>query len=213
MDLLHNKEQGGYKPVDLRHGRPKPNDNWPYHNHPTTPHDREFGIKDPKFERHIFIGRDDIFFDIDAQVQMVADARQKPDGSVDNSLVEGVGKFRPMFYRWIDKHIGIAKGVMSAFVLDRFKTTSMNSISDKDEIDIEWLMPEFWDDTVFDQLTNAVHDYVVNATLYEYFTISLTSKDPVTVDKRQLMIEALSDVKKYVNAAKPGFIHKIKSPL
>ena len=74
-------------------------------------------------------------------------------------------------------------------------------------------MPEFWDDTVFDQLTNAVHDYVVNATLYEYFTISLTSKDPVTVDKRQLMIEALSDVKKYVNAAKPGFIHKIKSPL
>ena len=42
MDLLHSKEQGDYKPIDLYQGRPKPNDNWPYHNHPTTPHDREF---------------------------------------------------------------------------------------------------------------------------------------------------------------------------
>jgi hypothetical protein len=205
------RNEKGYKPFNIN--PPLPEENWPYHHHPVHPNDRQFTYKAPKFERHVFIRKDQVFFDLDSQLAILSLARKKQDGTEDESLSNATTAYRQMFYRWIDKHIGIAKGVMSAFVLDRFKTTSMNSISDKDEIDIELLMPEFWDDTVFDQLTNAVHDYVVNATLYEYFTISLTSKDPVTVDKRQLMIEALSDVKKYVNAAKPGFIHKIKSPL
>lgn len=205
------RNEKGYRPFNIN--PPLPEENWPYHHHPDHPNDRQFTYKAPKFERHVFIRKDQVFFDLDSQLGILSLARKKQDGTEDDSLTNATTTYRQMFYRWIDKHIGIAKGVMSAFVLDRFKTTSMNSISDKDEIDIELLMPEFWDDTVFDQLTNAVHDYVVNATLYEYFTISLTSKDPVTVDKRQLMIEALSDVKKYVNAAKPGFIHKIKSPL
>lgn len=205
------RNEKGYKPFNIN--PPLPEENWPYHHHPDHPNDRQFTYKAPKFERHVFIRKDQVFFDLDSQLGILSLARKKQDGTENESLTNATTAYRQMFYRWIDKHIGIAKGVMSAFVLDRFKTTSMNSISDKDEIDIELLMPEFWDDTVFDQLTNAVHDYVVNATLYEYFTISLTSKDPVTVDKRQLMIEALSDVKKYVNAAKPGFIHKIKSPL
>jgi hypothetical protein len=212
MDLLHNKEQGGYKPVDLRHGRPKPNDNWPYHNHPTTTHDRELGIKDPKFERHIFIGRDDIFFDIDAQVQMVADARQKPDGSVDNSLVEGVGKFRPMFYRWIDTYIGKAKTIMSAFVLEKFRETAINSIKDVDEVDITFLMPEWYDDTTWQQLCNAVHAYVVNGALLEYFTLKLTSKDPVTTDKDTAVSFGESEIRKLCNANKAGTIHKKFKP-
>ena len=205
------RNEKGYKPFNIN--PPLPEENWPYRHHPDHPNDRQFTYKAPKFERHVFIRKDQVFFDLDSQLGILSLARKKQDGTEDESLTNATTAYRQMFYRWIDKHIGIAKGVMSAFVLDRFKTTSMNSISDKDEIDIELLMPEFWDDTVFDQLTNAVHDYVVNATLYEYFTISLTSKDPVTVDKRQLMIEALSDVKKYVNAAKPGFIEKIKSPL
>lgn len=201
----------GYRPFSIN--PPLPEENWPYRHHPDSPNDRQFTYKAPKFERHIFIRKDQVFFDLDSQLGIISLSRKKQDGTVDDTLTNATTAYRQMFYRWIDKHIGIAKGVMSAFVLDRFKTTSMNSISDKDEIDIELLMPGFWDDTVFDQLTNAVHDYVVNATLFEYFAISLTSKDPVTVDKRQLMIEALSDVKKYVNAAKPGFIQKRKSPL
>jgi len=212
MDLLHNKEQGGYKPADLRHGRPKPNDNWPYHNQPTTPHDMEFGIKDPKSERHIFIGRDDIFFDIDAQVQMVADARQKPDGSIDNTLVEGVGKFRPMFYRWIDTYIGKAKTIMSAFVLEKFRETAINSIKDVDEVDITFLMPEWYDDTTWQQLCNAVHDYVVNGVLLEYFTLKLTSKDPVTTDKDTAVSFGESEIRKLCNANKAGTIHKKFKP-
>lgn len=205
------RNEKGFKPFSIN--PPLPEENWPYRHHPDSPNDRQFTYKAPKFERHIFIRKDQVFFDLDSQLGIISLSRKKQDGTVDDTLTNATTAYRQMFYRWIDKHIGIAKGVMSAFVLDKFKTTSMNSISDKDEIDIELLMPGFWDDTVFDQLTNAVHDYVVNATLFEYFAISLTSKDPVTVDKRQLMIEALSDVKKYVNAAKPGFVEKRKSPL
>lgn len=205
------RNEKGYRPFSI--SPPLPEENWPYRHHPDSPNDRQFTYKAPKFERHIFIRKDQVFFDLDSQLGIISISRKKQDGTVDDTLTNATTAYRQMFYRWIDKHIGIAKGVMSAFVLDKFKTTSMNSISDKDEIDIELLMPGFWDDTVFDQLTNAVHDYVVNATLFEYFAISLTSKDPVTVDKRQLMIEALSDVKKYVNAAKPGFVEKRKSPL
>jgi len=212
MDLLHSKEQGGYKPIDLYQGRPKPNDNWPYHNHPTTPHDREFGVKDPKFERHIFIGRDDLFFDINSQVQMVAEARPKQDGSIDNTLVEGVEKFRSMFYRWIDTYIGKAKTIMSAFVLEKFREIAINSIKDVDEVDITMLMPEWYDDTTWQQLCNEVHSYVVNATLFEYFKLKLTSKDPVTVDKNEAMMFGESEIRKLCNANKAGTIHKKFKP-
>ena len=74
MDILHNNEQGHYKPVQLEGSRPpQPDDRWPYHNHPSTPNDREYGIRNPKFERHIFISRDAIMFSVDSQIQMVAD--------------------------------------------------------------------------------------------------------------------------------------------
>jgi len=213
MNLLHDKEQGHYKPIPLRGVNPPlPNDNWPYHNHPDTPHDREYGIKNPKFERHIFISRDNVMFAVDAQIQMVAESRRKDDGSEDDRLTNATTKYQQMFYSWFNTHIGKAKGKMQAFVLEKFKTTNMNSIKDNEEIDIELLMPEWWDDTAFDQLKDAVNDYIVNAILQEFFTLTLTSKDPVTVDKATLAADALADIRKHANASKPGSIRKPFKP-
>ncbi|MBP0985531.1 MAG: hypothetical protein J6P39_00800, partial [Oscillospiraceae bacterium] len=90
--------------------------------------------------------------------------------------------------------------------------TNMNNIKDKEEIDVELLMPHWWDDTVFDQLTESVNDYVTNALLQEFFTVTLTSKDPVTIDKATLAADALNDIRKYANASKPGTIRKQLSP-
>jgi hypothetical protein len=101
---------------------------------------------------------------------------------------------------------------MQAFVLEKFKITNMNSIKDNEEIDIELLMPEWWDDTAFDQLKDAVNDYIVNAILQEFFTLTLTSKDPVTVDKATLAADALADIRKHANASKPGSIRKPFKP-
>lgn len=210
MDKLHDNEQGNYRPVRFR--RPQPDDNWPYGRYPDEGDDPQYGIKSPKFHRHLFIRRDQVFFDLDSQIGMLAMSRRKEDGTEDDRLTNATTTYRQQFCRWMDKYLGSAKSVMSAFVLEKFKTTDMNAVKDKDEVDIELLMPEWYDDTVFEQLTQAVHDYIVNGTLYEFFSLVLTSKDPVAVDKREQMEEAKGEVRKYVQAAKPGRIHKRFSP-
>lgn len=206
--IIH--EHGRYHPIIA--GRPKPDDNWPYRHYPNTPHDPEYGIKNPKFERHIFIRRDQIMFDIDAQIGMLSEARKNQDGTEDDTLTNATEKYKQMFYRWIDAHIGEAKTVMSAFVLEKFQREAMNSIKDVEEVDITLLMPEWYDDTTFPQLTNAVHNYVVTATIFDYFSVRLSSKDPVTLDKKEQKNDALTEVKYLVNAAKPNRIVKIQKP-
>lgn len=207
---MKKPQEKGFRPV--RFCPPQPDDNWPYRNHPDSPDDRQFGNKAPKFERHIFIRKDQVLFDIESQVGMVAMARRKEDGTEDSALSNATTTYKQQFYRWMDKHIGITKNVMQAFTLEKFTTAKMNGIDSQDEVDIELLMPEYWDDTVFQQLVSAIHDYVVNATLFEFFTLTLTSRDPLTADKRALMDEALHNVKILVNAAKPGRIHKHLAP-
>lgn len=207
---MDRRKEKGYHPIHF--SRPQPDDNWPYRNHPQSGNDKQYGIKSPKFERHIFIRRDQIFFDIDAQLSILADARKNPDGTENDTLTNATSKYQQMFYRWIDTHIGEAKTTMSAFVLEKFRETSMNSIKDNEEVDIELLFPEWYDDTTFPQLTNAVHDYVVSATLFDFLSVFLTSKDPLTVDKLQQKTESLAEVKKLVNASKPGRISKIQNP-
>ena len=88
----------------------------------------------------------------------------------------------------------------------------MNSVKDNEEVDIELLMPEWWDDTAFDQLTESVHDYIVNAVLQEYFTLAFTSKDPVTQDKALMAEKSLDYIKELGNSSKPGRIRKPFKP-
>lgn len=210
MDKALRHEQGRYTPIDFR--RPEPDDNWPYHGHPTTPHDPEFGVKNPKFERHIFIRRDQVFFDIDSQLGILADARKSQDGTQDDTLTNATTKYQQMFYRWIDSHINEAKTTMSYAVLEKFRDTAMNSIKDHEEVDITLLVEEWYDDTTFPQLCDKVHEYVVSATLADFCKMRFTSKDPVTIDKVQDAKDANDEIKKLINMAKPGRISKPYKP-
>lgn len=210
MNQAIRHEQGRYAPIDYQ--PPQPDDNWPYRNKPRQGNDRQYGIKSPKFERHIFIRRDQVFFDIEAQLGMLADGRKNADGTEDDTISNATTKYRQMFYRWIDRHIGEAKTVMSAFVLEKFRETAMNSIQDRDEVDITLLVPEWYDDTTYQQLCDKVHEYVVDATLADFCTMRFTSKDPVTIDKERGRIETLGEVRKLANMAKPGRIRKPMKP-
>jgi len=210
MRRLHSPNQGGYRPV--RPSRPLPDENWPYSPKPESGNDPQYTYKGPKFERHIFVRKDQIMSGINMQLDMISKSRRKPDGSEDDTFTNATTQYEGQFMRWIDSHIGIIKGVLSAYLLEKFRTTKMNSISTVDEIDFEFRMPEFWDDTVFDSLTQAVHNYLENAVLHEYLVLSLTSKDPVTQDKQSQADNLLLDVKRYANAAKPGRIKKKIQP-
>ncbi len=207
MTHIHEK---GFRPISIN--RPEPDDNWPYRRYPNNGNDKQYGVKSPKFERHIYIRKDEIIFDIEAQLSIVSKMRRKEDGTEESVLTGATSTYHQMFVRWIDKHIGEAKTVMSAFVLERFKTSQTNSIKDKDEVDITLLMPEWYDDTTFPQLCTAVHDYVVNATLFDFLSMTLTSKDPVSVDKNETSAKSQYQIKKLVNAAKPGRISKPFKP-
>jgi hypothetical protein len=210
MDKVIQHEHGRYKPIDC--GRPKPDDNWPYRRKPRSGDDRQYGVKSPKFERHIFIRKDSVMFAIDAQIGMVAESRRNPDGSENNTMTSATTKYKDMFNSWIDKHIGEAKTIMSTAVLEKFKETAMNNIKDVDEVDITLLVPEWYDDTTFQQLCDAVNSYVVNSTLFDYFSLSLTSKDPVTADKFAQKNDDVSEIRKLINFSKPGRISKPLKP-
>lgn len=210
MPTKHSADQGNYKPIVI--GGTIPDENWPYPAHPDNPNSRYFGNEAPKFERHIYIRKDQLLYDIEAQLLVVARARRRQDGSEDENISTASDTFRGLFERWMGKYLGIAEGVMAAFVLQPFDTQLFNAIPADKEWDIELWVPEFWDDTVFQQLVNAIHDYIVNGCLYEYFLLNYTSKDPLTIDKKQLMDTALVDVKHYIHAAKPGRIRKVLQP-
>lgn len=206
--IIH--EHGSYTP--LSYNEPLPDDNWPYQGIPANGDDKQYGIRSPKFHKHIYIRRDQIFADLDADIMMVSESRPNPDGSENKVLANATERFRPRFYRWIDSYIGKAKEVMAAFLLEEFRTSAINSIKDVDEVDLLLLFPEWYDDTNFQQLADAVHDFIVNSVLTEFFSLTLTSKDPVTVDKSAMADAARQEIKKLVNASKPGRIRKIQKP-
>lgn len=210
MDKVIQHEQGRYRPIDFQ--RPQPDDNWPYRGKPRQGFDPQYGVKSPKFERHIFIRRDQIIFDLDSDLGMIAEARRKEDGTEDDTITNATTKYQQRFYRWIDSHIGEAKTIMSAFVLEKFRETAMNSIKDVDEVDITLLVPEWYDDTTFKQLCDKVHDYVMTATMADYCKMRFTSKDPVTIDKVNDAEFCKSEIRKLINMSKPGRISKPFKP-
>lgn len=183
--------------------------NWPYPRHPQGPNDPVHGRK-PYFERHIYLFRDQLRYDISSIVGIVSQTRRTEDGKEDPSLKNAMDTYSGLIDRWIDKYVGLAKGRMSAYLLERFHTTTSDTIGNANEIDIELEVPEYWDDTVFEPLKQSVHDYVVNGTMYELFNLVLPPKENVVNQKRIDMEESYHDIKRYICSSKPG---RVKKPL
>lgn len=167
---------------------------------------------EPTMLRHIYVRKDQIMADIDIQIDMATKARRTEQDTEDGPFNNATERYAGQFARWIDQSVGIVKGALSAYLAETERTARMNSISTVEELDFELHMPSYWEDTVFDSLSQAVHRYIVNNVLYEFFVLSLTSKDPLTMDKMAMTNEALLDLKRFANAAKPGMVHKVLKP-
>lgn len=211
MDKYLEHEQGRYAPLRTT-VPPLPPDNWPYHGKPASPDSRQFGYNAPRFERHIFILRDQLFFDIESQLSVLSDARPKGDGTQDESIANATEKYKQLFFRWIAAHIGDAKVVMSRFLLEPFNNTAMNAPDNAEEVDITLLVPEWYDDTTFSQLAQAVHTFVVNASMLDFLTLRFTANDPVTADRKVMVEDNRNELRKLVNMSKPGRISKPFKP-
>lgn len=180
------------------------------------PMENPYAPKPPKPVRrnttkHIFIQADQLFYDVDAVTGLIDRASRKIQGSTEVATSES-DTYRPMFYRWFDKYIAKAEECMSAFVLKSEGVNRLNALKEWKEREITLLMPDYWDATVYDSLVQAIHQYVVSGALYEYLSITLSSKDPRTIDKREQIDEYYDLMRSLTCRVIPGSVHRPLKP-
>lgn len=176
----------------------------------TEPHG--FIQRGNRLNKHLFLDKGNILYDIDAMTSLVARSRRDKDNPDDTLATSESDRYRPMFDRWIEKYTQQMKARLKAFILTPMRIASMNDLKTWKECEITLTFPPSWNDTVYESMVSAIHDYIVNGCLYEYFSLTLTSKDPVTIDCQQKMADSYDAMKNYACAVIPGTVHKPLQP-
>lgn len=163
-------------------------------------------------EKHIFVYADHLWYDIDATTNIVEKARNGQQSTSARVATSESDDERPMFYRWFDQYMSRAEGLISAYLMKPKGVVKDNTLKEWSEKEIWIRMPDYWDDTMYEALTRAIHEYIVTGALYEYFSLTLSSKDPLTQDKLAQLDEAELAIRKAANATKPGGMVKMLKP-
>lgn len=161
--------------------------------------------------KHIFVLADQLFYDIDAVTGLLDRAGRNNKESPEVSISES-DSYRPIFYRWFDQYIAKVEAILKAFVMKPARVANMNGLREWNEREITLLMPDYWDDTAYDALVAAIHRYITTGALYEYFSLTLTSRDPRTLDKFQQLDDIYDDICAAAFAVKPGSVHRTLKP-
>lgn len=194
--------------------------------HPTHAHRDEGWKKEPNpfeprkknaghgySEKHIFVYADQLWYDIDATTNIVGRARRGQGTTAETTVPTSENdQERPMFYRWFDQYLNKAEGFMSAYLMKPKSIVKDNALKEWKEKEIWIRMPDYWDDTMYEELVRAIHNYVVTGALYEYFSLTLTSKDAITIDKLSQLDDAELEIRRTVNMTKPGGMVRMLKP-
>lgn len=164
-------------------------------------------------DKHIFIYAAQLWYDIDATTSMTSRARRNmKDENGEQLATSENDQERPLFYRWFDKYLRNVENNLQAYVMKPKGRARGNELKEWDEQDIWLRMPDYWDDTRYEALAQAIHNYVVAGALYEYFALTLTSKDPLTVDKKAEVDDAELAIIDAANATKAGAMVRTLKP-
>lgn len=162
-------------------------------------------------DKHIFIYANQLWYDIDATTNMLGKARRGNQTNQEEIIPTSENdQERPLFYRWFDKYLKKVEGILSAYVMKPRGVVRDNALKEWEEKEIWLRMPDSWDAARYDGLVQAIHNYISTGALYEYFMLTLTSKDPLTVDKSQQLEDEELEIIDSANATKPGSL--IRSP-
>lgn len=161
--------------------------------------------------KHIYIQADQLFYDVDAVTSLIDKATRKTQGETEVATSEA-DSHRPMFYRWFDQYIASVERILSAYVAKPEGVARMNGLKEWSEKEIMLVMPDYWDATVYDALVQAIHRYVVDGALYEYFSITLSSQDPRTVDRKQNISDGETEIRGLSCRVVPGTVRKHLNP-
>lgn len=182
---------------------PTPN---PFSPKPTT---REYGFVD----KHIFIYANQLWYDIDATTSLLGRARRNmKDVQGEEVPTSENDRERPLFFRWFDKYVKKVEGILSAYLMKPEGKVRDNTLNEWEEKEIWLRMPDYWDDTRYDSLVQAIHNYISTGALLEYLLLTLTSKDPVTQDKASQLDDVELEIIGAANAVKAGSVHKSLKP-
>lgn len=164
-------------------------------------------------DKHVFVYADQIWYDIDATTSILGKARRGNQTNQEEIIPTSENdRERPMFYRWFDKYLNKAETILSAYVMKAEGKVRDNTLKEWEEKDIWLRMPDYWDDSRFDSLVKAIHDYISTGALLEYFKLTLTSKDPLTVDKATDLEDAELEITSCANATKAGGMTRMLKP-
>ncbi len=161
--------------------------------------------------KHIYIQADQLLFDVDSVTSLIDKATRKTQEETEVTTSEA-DSHRPMFYRCFDQYIASVERILSAYVAKPEGVARMNGLKEWQEKEIILVMPDYWDATVYDALVQAIHKYLVDGALFEYFSITLSSKDPRTVDRKQNLVDGETVIKELSSRVLPGTIRKHLNP-
>lgn len=150
-------------------------------------------------------------YDIEAELNIITRSRRNEAHLQDNGI-ENTDELRPILNRWMNKYISLAKRKLTSVLRDDAPNASTNYIKDAEEIDFSLSIGDWWNENALDTLTEAIHDYIVNGTLYEYLLLYLTAKDPVTATKEQQTEFALENIHNALCSYKAGKLRKGMHP-
>lgn len=159
--------------------------------------------------KHVFLQADQLFYDVDAVTGLIARASQPDTADLATSESD---TYRPMFFRWFDKYAAIVENILSAFVLKPEGTARLNALREWREKEIALLMPDYWDATAYDALSQAIHQFVVDGALYEYLALTLSSKDQRTIDRKESLAEGETQIRALACRTIPGTVRKHLNP-
>lgn len=175
--------------------RPEPNPFQPRKPHPAHRYT----------DKHIFIYASQLWYDIDTTTNMLGKARRGNQTNQEEMVPTSENdQERPLFYRWFDKYFQKAESTLSAYLMKPEGKVRDNALKEWNEKEVWLRMPDYWDDTRYDSLVKAIHDYIATGALLEYFKLTLTSKDPITVDKATDLEDAELEIINCANTTKAG---------
>ncbi len=165
-----------------------------------------------KGRRVIIIRKDQIFYDIEAELGLVAKVRRNEHGVDAQIGTDDADQYRPLINRWIGAAANKAKDRMRVYVVNVEQKVGVDSFADWEEMRIELSTPEYWDSRVWTTLVDAVHNYIVASVLHRYYAKTLTEQDTLTISAREDEERRYNEIKYCINSYKRDSIHKPFKP-
>ena len=164
------------------------------------------------FDKRIFIYANQLFYDFDTATRIIGKARRNANDAQGEGIQTSENdQERPMVYRWFNKYLQKVESNLSAYIMKPEGRVRDNSLKEWEEKEIWLRMPDYWDDSRYDSLVEAIHNYIVTGALLEYFKYTLTSKDPITIDKATELTDIEPELIDCANATKSGaMVHTLK---